>query len=230
MNLTCMLIDDEPYAVNLLAEYALQLPGLEVVKKCFNALEALDYLQSNQVDLIFLDINMPKLSGMQLAKILSPQQKLIFTTAHAEFAVESYSVNTIDYLLKPVTLEGFIRAIEKVKQPIESSKLQPAQPALFVKSGKAMIRVSFDEIVFVEGLKDYVIFHTKSSRHIVYKRMKELEQKLPSEFKRIHLSYIINLECLAKVEDNVAYVMDQRLPIGEKYRASFMDYLKSKTM
>jgi two-component system LytT family response regulator len=229
MKLTCVIIDDEPYAVNLLEEYALRM-NLQIVKTCFNAIEALEFFQHHQADVIFLDINLPKLSGMQLARVLNPSQKIIFTTAYAQYAVESYSVNAVDYLLKPVTFESFVKAIEKIKLLKNTSGNTEDPGVLFVKSGKAMVRISYDQIGYIEGLKDYVVFHTESGKHIVYKRMKELEEILPYYFKRIHLSYIINSRHLQKVEDNMAHLFKQRLPIGEKYRDEFMAFIRTKTM
>jgi two-component system, LytTR family, response regulator len=230
MKLTCVIIDDEPYAVNLLKEYAARMSYLEVVKTCFNAMEALEFLGHKRSDIIFLDINLPKLSGMQLARVLDPSQKIIFTTAYAQYAVESYSVNAVDYLLKPVTFEGFVKAIEKIKL-LKSLPGDSEDPGvLFVKSGKAMIRISYDQIAHIEGLKDYVVFHTASGKHIVYKRMKDLEEILPFYFKRIHLSYIINTRHLQKIQDNMAYVFKEPLPIGEKYREEFMTFIRTKTM
>src|SRR5262245_44489525 len=144
MSISCIIVDDEPYAGNLLEEYILQVPYLRLEKKCLTAMEALDFLKSNPVDLIFLDINLPQLSGMQLAHILPQNQKVIFTTAYTSYAVESYAINAIDYLLKPITFERFIKSVEKIHGV--GKQRAPEQGSFFIKSGKAMIKVSASEI------------------------------------------------------------------------------------
>ena len=227
MSISCIIVDDEPYAGNLLEEYILQVPYLRLEKKCLTAMEALDYLQNSPVDLVFLDINLPQLSGMQLAHILPQNQKVIFTTAYTSYAVESYAINAIDYLLKPITFERFVKSIEKIhgvaKRPGE-------QGNFFIKSGKAMIKVRASEIYYIEGLKDYVIFRLEKEKHIVYKKMKELEAILEENFMRVHHSFIVNTNHIKKIEDNQVHILDQRISISEKYRDSFMGFIKNKLM
>lgn len=236
MSISCIIIDDEPLASNLLEEYVVQVPYLRLEKKCLTAVEALAHLQGHPVDLIFLDINLPQLSGMQLAHILPHHQKVIFTTAYTAYAVESYNINAIDYLLKPITFERFLKAVEKVHTLPKSSSgtTVPArameQGNFFIKSGKAMIKISAAEIYYVEGLKDYVIFQLEKEKHIVYKKMKELEEILSPGFKRIHHSFIVNVDRIKKIEDNQVYILDQRISISEKYRESFMSFVKNNLM
>ena len=227
MSISCIIVDDEPYAGNLLEEYILQVPYLRLEKKCLTAMEALDFLQRQVVDLVFLDINLPQLSGMQLAHILPRNQKVIFTTAYTSYAVESYAINAIDYLLKPITFERFLKSIEKIHGVIR----RPAEQGnFFIKSGKAMIKVSASEIYYIEGLKDYVIFRLEKEKHIVYKKMKELEAILEENFMRIHHSFIVNTNHIKKIEDNQVHILDQRISISEKYRESFMGFIKNKLM
>lgn len=221
MKLSCMIVDDEPYAVNLLEEYTAQVSYLQLAHKCYNALEALDFLKSNTVDLIFLDINMPQLSGMQLSSLFPAGQLFIFTTAYSEYAVESYEKNAVDYLLKPITFDRFLKAVNKVLKEQESPVAKQQEDALFLKTGKTIIRLQYDEIYFVEGLKDYVVFHAGSGKHIAYKRMKELEENLPVQFSRVHNSYIINRAHIRKIEDNQVFLIDAAIPISDKYRESF---------
>jgi DNA-binding LytR/AlgR family response regulator len=213
-------------------EYISQVAYLDLKKKCLNAVEALAYLQDHRVDLIFLDINLPKLSGMQLAQILSPGQKVIFTTAYSSYAVESYAVNALDYLLKPITFERFVRSVEKAAHHFNQTapSLSPGQGNFFIKSGKAMIKVSPSDIYYIEGLKDYVMFRLEKEKHIVYKKMKELEDILEPGFKRIHHSFIVNTDHIKKIEDNHVYILDQRLSISEKYREGFISFIKDQLM
>jgi DNA-binding LytR/AlgR family response regulator len=234
MNISCIIVDDEPYAGNLLEEYIQQIPYLRLEKKCVTALEALSFLQGSSVDLIFLDINLPQLTGMQLAHILPPNQKVIFTTAYTSYAVESYTINAIDYLLKPITFERFVKSVEKLQQRQSSgSSASPAKTSegsFFIKSGKAMIKVCPSDIYYVEGLKDYVVFRLEKEKHIVYKKMKELEEILEPDFMRVHHSFIVNVNHIKKIEDNQVHILDQRISISEKYRESFITFVKNKLM
>lgn len=226
MKMNCLVIDDEPYAVNLLEEYISQVPYLHLLHKCYHALEALDYLKKNQADLLFIDINMPHLSGMQLANLLQPGQLFIFTTAYSEFAVESYEKNAVDYLVKPITFERFLKAVIKASklynQSPEEASTGPATQKLFLKTGKAIVQVEYHDVLLIEGLKDYVIFHTREGKHIVYKRMKDLEETLPPNFSRVHLSYIINRDHIQRIEDNHVSIGSERIPVSDKYRESFL--------
>ncbi|WP_315821854.1 LytTR family DNA-binding domain-containing protein [Paraflavitalea speifideaquila] len=227
MTINCLVIDDEPYAVNLLEEYIHQVPYLQLMHKCYNALEALNYLKQGRPDLIFLDINMPHLSGMQVATLLPADQPFIFTTAYAEFAVDSYEKNAIDYLLKPITFERFLRAVNKVAKlstapATLSSGTTAGTQKLFLKTGKAIVQVDYDDVLLIEGLKDYVVFHTKEGKHVVYKRMKDLEETLPANFSRVHLSYIINRHHIRRIEDNHVFIGAERIPVSEKYREVFL--------
>src|SRR5688572_21348486 len=228
MSISCIIVDDEPYAGNLLEEYIQQVPYLRLEKKCLTAMEALSFLQNHSIDLVFLDINLPQLSGMQLAHILPQNQKVIFTTAYTSYAVESYAINAIDYLLKPITFERFIKSVEKVHG---AAKSRPAEQGnFFIKSGKAMIKVSAAEVYYIEGLKDYVVFRLEKEKHIVYKKMKELEAILEKNFMRVHHSFIVNTNHIKKIEDNQVHILDQRISISEKYRESFMSFIKNKLM
>lgn len=233
MKINCLVIDDEPFAVNLLEEYISQVPYLHLQHKCYNALEALNFLKQSKPDLIFLDINMPHLSGMQLATLLPPDQPFIFTTAYSEFAVDSYEKNAIDYLLKPITFERFLMAVNKVAKLSTTSgpkdsfgSGQPVAPSaaqkLFLKTGKAIVQLEYDDVLLIEGLKDYVVFHTKEGKHVVYKRMKDLEETLPANFSRVHLSYIINRHHIRRIEDNHVFIGTERIPVSEKYREVFL--------
>jgi DNA-binding LytR/AlgR family response regulator len=231
MKISCLVIDDEPLAGSLFADYISRIPYLSLKGKCITALEALDFLQNHQVDLIFLDINMPTLSGMEFAKILPSEQKVIFTTAYTDYAVESYTVNAVDYLLKPVTFDRFMGAVEKASQLIRNhTSFQSDKSNFFIKSGKAMVKLGFEEIYFIEGLKDYVIFQLHHEKHIVYKKMKELEEILPSNFARVQHSFIVNTDHILKIEDNHVHVLNKRIPIGARYREEFISNVKKRLL
>lgn len=222
--ITCLIIDDEPLAVQLLQQYVARVPFLELKGQCYNIQEGHQFLRTTPVDLIFLDINLPEMTGMQFCSLLPPEQHVVFITAYSEFAVESYEKNAVDYLIKPVLFDRFLQAVVKVQQRIEKEEKQDKDShMLFLKAGKSILQFRYEDIYFIEGLKDYVVFHTQAGKQLAYRRMKELETALPGQFSRIHLSYIVNRRHITKIEDHHVFIKDQRLPISEKYRADFLE-------
>lgn len=234
--MTCLIVDDEPLAVQLLEDYIRQTDFLYLVHKCHTAMDALGFLKKNEADLLFLDINMPKLTGMELTSLLPADQKIIFTTAYSEYAVQSYEKNAVDYLLKPITFERFMKAAVKAEKLITGGKGQEnnvvtsAAQSVFIKSGKAMIKVAYDSILFIEGLKDYVTFHTTTEKLVAYKRMKELEETMPAHFIRIHNSYIVNTQHITRMEENHVFTGEERIPVSEKYRDLFMEKINRRLL
>jgi len=231
MNLSCIIIDDEPDAVDLVELLVKQSTAWVLKAKCYNALEALAFLKMNQVDFIFLDINMPKLTGMELATLLPPRTNIVFTTAYSEYAVESYSFHTIDYLLKPITLKRFLASVEKIEQHFLKSGLEylpnieQAPEFIFVKSGKTVRKILLKDILYFEGERDYVRLATGQEQMLIYRRLKDMEEQLKPPFIRVHNSYIINYEQLSKIEDNHIYIADKRIPVSEKFRVRFMEVI-----
>lgn len=231
MNLSCIIIDDEPDAVDLVELLLKQSTAWVLKAKCYNALEALAFLKMNQVDFIFLDINMPKLTGMELATLLPPRTNIVFTTAYSEYAVESYSFHTIDYLLKPITLKRFLASVEKIEQHFLKSGLEylpnieQAPEFIFVKSGKTVRKILLKDILYFEGERDYVRLATGQEQMLIYRRLKDMEEQLKPPFIRVHNSYIINYEQLSKIEDNHIYIADKRIPVSEKFRVRFMEVI-----
>jgi len=229
MNLSCIIIDDEPDAIDLLELLIMQSTTWALKAKCYDALEALAFLKNNQVDFIFLDINMPKLTGMELATLLPPRTKIVFTTAYSEYAVESYVFQTIDYLLKPITLKRFLASVQKIEQyflkpePEQLPDTQPGQEFFFVKSGKVFRKIVLKDILYFEGEKDYVRLVTSQEQMLVYRRLRDIEEQLKLPFIRVHNSYIINYGQLNKIEDNHIYIADKRIPVSEKFRERFME-------
>lgn len=228
-----MIVDDEPNAVNLLELHLRQTTGWNLVAKCYNALEALAVLKNEQADLVFLDINMPRLDGMELAALLPPETRIVFTTAYAEHAAASYNFRTIDYLLKPITLKRFLAA----KQKIEAAFARPAEipaPAaddqdyFFIKSGKALQQVRLSELLYFEGEKEYVRVVTGKGEMLVYRRLKDIAEQLPAPFIRVHNSYIVNTNFIDKVEDNHLFIAGKRIPLGEKFRGAFMELVQRR--
>jgi two-component system LytT family response regulator len=236
-NLSCIIVDDEPNAVNLLEMFIHQSTGWELKAKCYDALEAIAFLKQHAVDFIFLDINMPQLSGMELAALLPKETGIVFTTAYSEYAVESYGFSTIDYLLKPITLKRFLSAQQKIETHFgraadkadKADKTDKANDSyFFVKSGKTLQRILLDDILYLEGDKEYVRLITASENILVYRRMREVEEQLALPFIRIHNSYIINIRQIRRIQDNHVYITDKPLPISEKYREYFMTVIQGK--
>ncbi len=231
----CLIVDDELPALNILKEYAGQIPFLEVVAVCENAFKALEILRSNSVDLVFLDIQMPGLTGLEMIKTVKNPPLVIFTTAYSQYAVEGYDLDVVDYLLKPVSFERFLKAVNKSSERMKLRK--PQQTVLtdnqlkqgkerdffFVKVNYKMIKVFFDDILFIEGLSEYVKIHTKEKNLVVLEALKNLETVLPGDrFVRIHKSYIVSIEKIDSVFGNTVEIGGEMLPIGKSYKESVM--------
>ncbi|MBS1532285.1 MAG: response regulator transcription factor [Bacteroidetes bacterium] len=234
MTLNCIIIDDEPDAVDLLELLISQSTGWNLNAKCYNALEALAFLKSNTVDFVFLDINMPQLTGMELATLLPPQTRIVFTTAYSEYAFESYTFQTIDYLLKPITLKRFLAAVQKIekyfskREPQQVPAADPGRELFFVKSGKVIKKILLQNILYFEGEKDYVRLVTGDEQLLIYRRLKDIEAQLKLPFVRVHNSYIINYEQVIKIEENHIYIADKRIPVSDKFREVFMEIIDKK--
>lgn len=236
MNLTCVIVDDEPLARQLLTEYVRKIPYLKLVEVCSSPLAALDVLRSQSVDLLFLDIQMPEITGLTLLKVLTHKPLVVLTTAYSEYALESYDLDVVDYLLKPISFDRFLRAVEKASQRKElSSQVQPApaapgkeeaSPFIFVKDGTKLVKIRLTDILYVEGLKDYVAIHTRQQKIITLQRLKNLEAQLPADqFIRIHHSYIVSLEGIETIHKEKVQVGSVYLPISETYRKPFKDFI-----
>ncbi|MDG1433608.1 MAG: LytTR family DNA-binding domain-containing protein [Saprospiraceae bacterium] len=232
-----IIVDDEPLALDVLETYIDKIPDLNLVTKCNNALEANAALKDHDIDLMFLDIQMPQLTGIDFLRTLAKPPKVIFTTAYANYAVEGFELNAVDYLLKPISLDRFIKGVNKAQEQIslENKDTLPSSIStdekeddfIFVKADKKLIKVNYRDIVYIEGLKDYVIIRLNNSRIITLQTMKSLEQKLPeSIFKRIHRSYIVNIQRIQAVQGNMVEVIEKNqakhLPIGKNYREELL--------
>lgn len=227
-------------ARNLLVEYVRKVPSLNLIEACSSPLAALEVLRNHSVDVLFLDVQMPELTGISLLKVLQKRPLVILTTAYSEYALQGYELDVVDYLLKPITFERFLRAVDKVVQRLES-KSTPAvvekpqsvvdQPFVFVKDGTKLVKVVFDEILYVEGLKDYVTIHTKNQKIVSLQRLKTLEEQLPPDkFIRIHNSFIVALHAIDVVHKNNVQIRDALLPIGETYKKSFREFIDRNRM
>ena len=233
-----LIVDDEPLAGEILETYIAQLPNVELVGRCYNAIEANDFLNSTDVDLILLDIEMPQLNGIDFAKNLTQKAQIIFTTAYPEFALEGFNLNAVDYLLKPIAFDRFMKAINKVSDKLKLPQSQNTEQDInyiFVKADKKLVKLNFSEIIYIEGLKDYVIIKTESTRIITLQTMRSLEQKLPQDiFVRIHRSYIVNFNRIHAISGNDIEVIEKnqvkQLPIGKNYKEIIDKIVKLKKL
>ncbi len=235
MKIRCTVIDDEPFALELIKDYILRTPFLELAECFSNPFKALDYLNRVKVDLIFLDINMPELSGIELYKSLITPPKVIFATAYPEFAAESYEYNAVDYLVKPVKYERFLKAVNKASSLLqpqhknESSKnAQPEkEPYIFIKSGTHQFKVNPKDIIYVEADGNYMYFHTNQKKIMSLLTMKDVLELLPpDDFVRIHKSYIIALKHLEAIEKHDVVVGGKKIPIGVTFREHFLEFMR----
>ena len=227
MKIKCIITDDEPLAVSLLEKYVSEMPDFELLSTFLNPIEAIEFIQNNEVDLVFLDIQMPELSGINFMKIVGDKVKYILTTAYSEFAMEGYEHNVIDYLLKPITISRFQKSIEKAVERL-SKPAEQEKNFVFVKSSGQQHKILFDDILYIESIKDYVNIKTKNQEYIVLDTLKSLEEKLPeSTFARIHKSYILNLNQIKSIDSkSVLLISEQEIPIGESFKINFLKKLK----
>lgn len=244
MNISCIIVEDEPLARNLLEQYIQKVPYLHLVQTFSNPLTAIEFLTANTVDLLFLDIQMPEITGVNLLKILSKKPLVIFTTAYSEYALEGYELDVVDYLLKPITLERFLKAVEKVVQrlhPIKKENGEEKQEKtietevtpnfVFVKDGTKLVKIRLQDILYIEGLKDYVIIHTPQQKVVSLQRMKNLEEQLPAnQFIRIHNSYIVSLEAIDAIEKEKVQIGKVFIPVSDTYRKAFKEFIEQKNI
>jgi DNA-binding LytR/AlgR family response regulator len=236
-NISCLIVDDEPMALNLVESYVLKTPFLNLIKKCNSGIEALHYLEEEKVDLIFLDIQMPDLTGLQLAKVLPKSTRIIFTTAFDQYAIEGFKIQALDYLLKPFDYAEFLLASNKAKEWFElvqnQEKTNPKKTDfLFVKSEYKQVKINLNEVLYFEGLKDYIKIWLKNEPKPVLTLMslKTLEEELsPSEFMRVHRSFIVSLNNIETIERSQIVVNNQRITVSDQYKQHFLDFISKNS-
>lgn len=231
----CIAIDDEPMALELISGYIKKTPFLEFVADFTNPFDAMNYLLNNSVDLVFIDINMPELSGIELLKALPLVPKVIFTTAYSEYAAESYELNAIDYLLKPVKYDRFLKGVNKAIDLLPLKKDEFEMPinkdtaiqSILLKSGSKTFKIAIDDIFYIEAAGNYMLFYTQKGKVMTLMPMSDILKMLPSSsFVRIHKSYIISLKHLEIIEKAMVIINKTRIPIGITYREHFSSIIK----
>ena len=245
MILNCIAVDDEPLALDIIEDYISKVPFLKLIKRTENAIEALQMVQEGGIDLVFLDVQMPDLTGIQFLKIAGNKANYILTTAYSQYALESYDLNVSDYLLKPIAFDRFYKAVEKVHHRLQkveptaiatepSSSLPPnnhIQDFIFVKTEHKIQKVQLEDILYIEGLKDYISIFTKTERIITLQNMKKMEEILPKgEFIRVHKSYIIALDKIECIERSRIAIAGKTIPIGDTYRDEFFKLIDGKNL
>jgi two-component system, LytTR family, response regulator len=239
MKIRCLIIDDKPLALDILEDYITKIPFLTLIHRTENPIEGLEWVQNGSVDLVFLDIQMPELTGIQFMKIIKGKCKVILTTAYSEYALDGYEFDVIDYLMKPIPFERFYKAALKAKEilvvPENTStpsvfppkNEEEATDFIFVKTEHKIQNIPLNSIFFVESMQNYVAFHTDNGRILSLQNLRTLEEKLPSpRFIRVHKSYIVAVSKIESVERSRIFIKKQTIPIGDTYRDAFFEILK----
>lgn len=253
MNLTCLVVEDEPMARKLMSQYVDKVPGLELLDALSSPLAALEFLEDNNPDVLFLDVQMPEITGIGLLKILKNKPTVVLTTAYSEYAIEGYELDVTDYLLKPITFERFLKCVERIRQSKERAQTNlapqpPTAPAaapehetlrskntmpeyLFVKDGTKSVRVNFADVQYIEGLKDYVRIHTPNKKITTLQSLKKLTETLPSDqFVRVHHSYIVALKWIEEVHRDEVLIAGTMVSVSDTYRPAFKEMIEDRLL
>ncbi|MEI7677391.1 MAG: LytTR family DNA-binding domain-containing protein [Bacteroidales bacterium] len=238
MNIKCVIVDDEPLALSVLERYISQMPFLELVEKFTNPVKAFKYLNDNEIDLLFVDIQMPDLTGFELVNNLKKKPVFIFTTAYSEYALEGFKADALDYLLKPIDMPEFAKAVNKAKDWLEirnekNSLVEASKDFLFIKSEYKIIRINFSEITYIQGMSEYVKIHLSNRKPIMSLiSLKSLEAQLPpTMFMRVHKSYIVNLQKVNMIERNeIVYDDGTIIPVSQQYKTQFQEFVDKNFM
>ncbi|MFK8165459.1 MAG: LytR/AlgR family response regulator transcription factor [Lewinella sp.] len=244
MTIRCLIVEDEPMARKLLEQYVAKTSSLELMAALSNPLDALAFLQENEPDLLFLDVQMPEITGIGLLKIMKRKPLVVLTTAYSEYAIEGFELDVADYLLKPITFERFLQCIEKITARLSGSP-NPASPPsiapaaapekkedfLFVKDGTKAVRLRFSDIQYIEGMKDYVRIHTPDRKVTTLQNLKHLVEVLPTkDFLRVHHSYIVGVNWIEEVERDDVLVAGTKVPVSDTYRAGVRAFVAGKEL
>jgi DNA-binding LytR/AlgR family response regulator len=232
MNIKSVIIDDEPLAIQLLEEYIQKSDDIECIATFSNPIQGLQFVHEHGVDLIFLDIQMPELTGIQMMKILNKKHQIILTTAYNQYAVDGFEFDVDDYLLKPISYERFLRSIEKVQKrlnhqpPTPNITVDRSQPYIFVKSEYKVQKIDLENILYFEGLGDYVAIHTTTGKILTLEKMKQFEKSLPQHrFVRVHRSYIVHIAKIEYIERSRIVIQNNRIPISDSYKDKFWNLI-----
>ena len=240
MKINCIAIDDEPLALDIIRDYCSKIPFLNLIRTFDNAMDSIEFIRSNQLDLLFLDIQMEELTGIQLLQALKHRPYVIFTTAYDKYAIQGFELDIIDYLLKPISFERFVKSVDKVYEKMQTDmmlKVKPeaAAPApsedayFFVKTETRMEKVKYADVLYIEGMGDYWRIITPQKRIMTLLNFKKLEEMLPSrQFIRVHKSFIVAVDKIESVERNRIRIADRMIPVSETFRKTFFDFIEKR--
>jgi DNA-binding LytR/AlgR family response regulator len=220
---TCAIIDDEPLARKIISDYLAEIDDFEVVFNSGKPVEGLSFIQQNQIDILFLDINMPKLSGIKLASLIPGDTQIVFTTAYPEYAVEAFEVQAIDYLVKPISIGRFLQTLQRIRSSQSLQKSSTEKDVLMIKEDRRMYRIEQSDIYYLKAFGDYVRIFTTVKTYITKDRLSRLEEELGPSFFKVHRSYVINLEWIEYIEGNHVVVYGEMIPISEGNKKSLLD-------
>ena len=233
--MNCLIVDDENLAVQIISDYCSKIPGLTIAATCDSALKAIDILHTKKIDLMFLDIQMPDFTGLDMLRSMKIEPMVILTTAYSEYAIKGYEFDVVDYLLKPIPFERFVQAVNKASErfmrkepriPLMAHEEKSVDEFFFVKANHKLIKVEHKSILYIEGLKEYVIIQQKNAKVITLMSMKSLEESLPAEsFIRVHKSFIVAKALIKAIDGNLIEIEDKLIPIGKNYRENVMKEL-----
>jgi two-component system response regulator LytT len=233
----CLLVDDEPLALDILESYIHKTPDLELLGRCNNALEASEFLKNHKVDLMFLDIQMPEITGLEFMRSLNNPPLVVFCTAYSDFAVEGFELDAIDYILKPVAFDRFSKSIERAKEYLQLKKNNSVEEPdldndyIFIKANQKQIKLSYDQIHYVEAFADYVKLYTSEKRYVTLQTMKNMEIKLPKDkFIRVHRSFIVGMKYITSFNSTELEIGPIKIPVGKNYKDDFLSKLRSKNI
>ena len=231
----CLIVDDEPIAREIIKSYISKISNLELIKECKNVAEAIAVLNDDSIDLLFLDINMPEISGLTLAKTINSKTKIIFTTAYREYALEGFEAEAIDYLLKPISFDRFFKAVQKFfnlnqfKTVMSNENEKEIDDFIFVRSERKMVKIKFDEIAYIESLGDYVKMHMKDNIVTTRETIQNIESQLPEKsFLRTHRSFIVAVDCITSFTNEFVELSKKAIPISRTYKIKVLERLVSK--
>lgn len=226
MKINCIVVEDEPLAMERTVSYIQKLPILDLIETFDNALDAFGFLKTNSIDLIFLDINLGELSGIQLLESININSDVIITTAYPDFALKGYDLNVTDYLLKPFSFERFLQAVDKVEQAVTNKNLDKPEAYFFVKTENRLEKIFFADVLYIEGMRDYRRIHTRQKKIMTLQTFTEFEEDIPANILcRVHKSYMVAIDKIETVEKDRIYIQNTVIPVSETYKPQFFQII-----
>jgi len=226
--MNCLIVDDDRAWAKLIENYIGKTNFLQYLHTCYSPIDAANFLRKNKVDLIFLDIELPGMSGLDLAQTLSKDTQVIFMSAQANYAVKAFEIDVTDYIQKPVSYKRFLDSVQKANKREEEQDVLESKDHIFVKSANKLLKISIDDIRWIEAMSDYIMIHTKEKRHLVLSSLKAIEDKLPSrKFLRSHRSFIVNIDKIVSIDDSAIVIDDKTIPLGKTYKTKFLQSIRT---